>query len=249
MSKFDKYDRNSDFSYALGIFPSFEALENDLHNCIELIISNNANGDGVDRLVNSCKKNNINIMEAPRLLQKISAKKNTHVAMVVKKNFKKPLKTENHIVLHNIMDAGNLGTIIRSALGFNFNNIIIIKPATDIYDPQTIRASMGAIFKLNCIEYNSFDEYFREYSDRMFYPFMLKAQHSLSELTKNISKPYSLIFGNEGHGLSDEFLNIGKPCKILHSNKIDSLNLSVAAAIAMQRFSENYFDRGEQNEL
>lgn len=64
-----------------------------------------------------------------------------------------------HVVLHHISDAGNLGTILRSALGFGYKDIAIIRPATDPFDPHTVRASMGAIFSLRIREYETMDEY------------------------------------------------------------------------------------------
>lgn len=244
MVSHEKYDRKSEYSYAIGAFPSFEALMFAPDNCIKLYVSDRTSGDGIEKLINQCKINNIKIEVAPRLLQRISGKKNTFVAMLVKKSFAELSQYKNHIVLHNIMDAGNLGTIIRSALGFGFHDIAIIKPATDPYEPQTIRASMGSIFRLNCQEFDSFDDYLSLYKERELYPFMLDASYSLKELADiqaKSNKNYSLIFGNEGSGLPNDFKNFGKPCRIFHSSEIDSLNLSVAASIAMQRFTEENY--------
>lgn len=242
MSNIDKYNKEKSFSYALGVFPSFEAINFAQNECIKLIISEEASGDGVQNLLDLCDKKRIRIERAPKLLQKISSKKNTHVAMQFKKLNRELDSNSNHIVLYNIMDAGNLGTIMRSALGFGFTDIAIIRPATDMYEPQTVRASMGAIFRLRCVEFNTFKEYTDKYN-RDIYPFMLSAKESLSTIVNEIgSNPYSLIFGNEGSGLPDEFINIGRPCKILHSNNIDSLNLSIAVSIAMQRFTEINFE-------
>ena len=244
MSSHEKYDRKSEYSYAIGAFPSFEVLMFSPEKCIKLFVSDRTSGEGIEKLINQCKINNIKIEVAPRLLQRISGKKNTFVAMLVKKSFTELAQDKNHIVLHNIMDAGNLGTIMRSALGFGFHDIAIIKPATDPYEPQTIRASMGSIFRLNCQEFDSFDDYNSLYKDRELYPFMLNASYSLKELAEiqaKSKKNYSLIFGNEGSGLPNEFKNLGKPCRIFHSSEIDSLNLSVAASIAMQRFTEENY--------
>lgn len=248
MSSYDKYDRKSDYSYAIGAFPSYEAIINSPEACIKLFVSDKKTGEGIDKLINLSKSHGIKVEEAPRLLQKISGKKNTFVAMLVRKVKKTLAVDKSHIVLHNIMDSGNLGTIMRSALGFGFNDIAIIRPATDPYEPQTIRASMGAIFSLRCAEFDSFDDYFAMFNNREFYPFMLNAQYSLREIVdqqNKIDRKFSLIFGNEGSGLPDEFINLGKPCRILHSKSIDSLNLSIAASIAMQRFTEESFLGGE----
>ena len=54
---------------------------------------------------------------------------------------------------------GNLGTILRSCLGFGMKDIAIIKPGVDIFDPKVVRASMGSIFSLNISYFNSFEDY------------------------------------------------------------------------------------------
>ena len=56
------------------------------------------------------------------------------------------LDDANHVVLVNPGDMGNMGTIIRTMLGFNYSNLAIIKPGVDVFDPRVIRASMGALF-------------------------------------------------------------------------------------------------------
>ena len=145
----------------------------------------------------------------------------------------------DHIVLHHISDAGNLGTILRAALGFGYRDIAIIRPATDVYDPKVIRASMGAIFSLRVKEYDDFDAYRQEFPGHMAYPFMLDGSRSLPDvLAGDTPKVYSLVFGNEGSGLPAEFAQLGQPVRIPSNEKIDSLNLSIAAAIGIYGFTQ-----------
>ena len=130
-------------------------------------------------------------------------------------------------------------TIMRSAAGFGITDLVIITPAVDHFDPKTVRASMGALFHLNISVFSSFEEYKKQYGNREMYPFMLKAKKKLSEL--KVSKPYSLIFGNEATGLPDSFLNEGTSVIISHSNRIDSLNLPIAASIALYEATKEDF--------
>ena len=132
---------------------------------------------------------------------------------------------------------GNLGTIIRSAVGFGILNIAIIKPAVDLFSPKVIRSSMGAIFNVNIEYFDDFNAYLKE--KRNCYPFMLKATTSLSKVI--IKEPYSLIFGPEASGLDDSYLNVGCPLIIRHNNTIDSLNLDNAVSIALYEFTKNDF--------
>jgi TrmH family RNA methyltransferase len=129
---------------------------------------------------------------------------------------------------------GNLGTISRTMLAFNFKDLALIRPAVDVFDPRAVRSSMGAVFKLNFQYFNSFDEY-REAFSRNFYPFMTNGKTKLNEA--KFEAPYSLIFGNEGAGLGDDFLKIGQSINIPISSQVDSLNLASSVSIALYQAS------------
>ena len=144
-----------------------------------------------------------------------------------------------HVVLVNPSDMGNLGTIIRTAVGFGIPDLAIIRPGAAICHPKTVRASMGSLFRLNFQYFDSFAEYKRAYGeDRKMYPFMLKGSVGLDQLQKDEGELYSLIFGNEATGLPDEFLGEGQSVRIRHTDNIDSLNLSLAAGIAIYEFTK-----------
>ena len=69
------------------------------------------------------------------------------------------LQEGNHVVLVNPGDMGNMGTIMRTMLGFNYYNLAIIRPGVDVFDPRVLRASMGAMFHLNIEYFDSFEDY------------------------------------------------------------------------------------------
>ena len=85
---------------------------------------------------------------------------------------------------------------------------------------------------------SGFDAYRAEFPQHMLYPFMLDASVPLAEGVARKKAPFSLIMGNEGSGLPPEFAACGQPVRIPHSSEIDSLNLSVAAAIGMYAFAQ-----------
>ena len=157
--------------------------------------------------------------------------------MVYKKQEGEFEKNAPHIVLVNPSDSGNLGTILRTALGFGLVNIAIIRPAVDSDDPRVTRASMGAAFSLNVRHFDSFDQYRAEFPERQLFPFMLTGAVPLDEAVKKVSGPFSLIMGNEASGLPDEFATYGISTLIPHSGKIDSHNLAIAAGIGMYAFT------------
>ena len=144
---------------------------------------------------------------------------------------------ENHIVLVNPSNTGNLGTILRTMLGFDFKNLAIIKPAVDMFDPLVVRASMGAVFSINFEYFNNIEEYVSKFSSHHLYPFMLNGKSSVENV--KFVEPYSIIHGNESKGLDEKFLEIGESVYIPHSKSIDSLNLSIAAGISMWEASKS----------
>ena len=86
--------------------------------------------------------------------------------------------------------------------------------------------------------YADFDAYRAEYPEHTLFPFMLDASVPLSDVMEHeLPSPFALVFGNEGSGLPHEFASMGQAVRIESNEKIDSLNLSIAAAIGMYAFS------------
>ncbi|MBQ8081255.1 MAG: TrmH family RNA methyltransferase [Clostridia bacterium] len=234
------YTRALDYSYAPGIFPSMEAVRKSPELVRRLLIGSRTEGsEGVARLRALCEERGIRVETADKALARLSGKGNCFAAAVFEKRMLPPAMDAPHIVLHHPSDAGNLGTILRTALGFGFLSVAVIRPCADAFDPHVVRASMGACFSLRISEYETFEEYRAAYPGHMLYPFMLDGSVRLGEVSPAQSKPFALIFGNEGSGLPAEFAEMGQAVRIPHSDGIDSLNLSVAAAIGMYHFAQS----------
>ena len=103
-------------------------------------------------------------------------------------------------------------------------------------DPKAVRASMGAMFRLRIKVYDRVDEYRESYPERKLYPFMLDASVPLQEAVKDKAEVWTLVFGNEGRGLPKEFSTYGQAVRIESNDKVDSLNLAMAAGIAIYEF-------------
>ena len=236
--KIRTYKKDLPYSYTLGVFLTIELLNNRPSNVLKVLLHNKANNStGVSKIITLCKKHNIEYDYNDRLISVLSNKDNCFAVGIFTKYEETLGATINHLVLVNPSDSGNLGTIIRTALGFGITNLALVRPAVDIFDPKTIRASMGALFRISFKYYNTFSHYYQDYQDHQAYPFMLEAKTKLSQV--DIIKPYALIFGNEGSGLPNNFSEIGTSLVIPHKNTIDSLNLSVAVAIALYEFSKS----------
>lgn len=225
------YKKDSFYSYILGAFPTIELLKNRPQDVLKIIIHSSFKNEEVINLINSLRRN-VEMVINDKLLDKLSNKENCYVAAVLKKYKMTIEKDKNHLVLVNPMNMGNFGTIIRSALGFNFKNIIVIKPAIDIFDPKVLRATMGAFFLCNIVYYDDYNKYLEDHPNHKQYSFMLQASQSLQETTFDNKTNISLIFGNESSGLPMDYLN-DDSIIINHSNEIDSLNLPTAVGIAL----------------
>ena len=237
MAKLEAYDKSLDYSYAPGIFPATECLKNAEDRCLRLLLaSSSEKSEGARNLRAAAEASGIRVEIADRALERISKKENCFAAMVYKKQEGMFCENAPHVVLVNPSDSGNLGTILRTALGFGLTNIAIIRPAVDSDDPRVTRASMGAAFSLNVRHFDSFDAYRAEFPERQLFPFMLTGAVPLGEAVKKVSGAYSLVFGNEATGLPDVFAQYGISTLIPHSNQIDSLNLAIAAGIGMYAF-------------
>lgn len=230
--KIKRYQKEFTYSYAFGAYPVIELLKSHPESVLKVLFKEDSFKDGnIPAIQKECEKRNIHTQINNKLIDKISVKENTYVVGVFKKYASKIKEDENHIVLVNPSNTGNLGTILRTMLGFDFKNLAIIKPAVDIFDPLVVRASMGAVFSINFEYFNNIEEYVSKFSSHHLYPFMLNGKSSVENV--KFVKPYSIIHGNESKGLDEKYLELGESVYIPHSSSIDSLNLSIAAGISM----------------
>ena len=233
--------KDDKFSYALGITLCFELLNYCSSECVCVYIhSKFTDAVSYDKLLNLCKKKNVEVIYSDKIFNILSNKENCYVIGKFKR-FKKPVKNgSDHIVLVNPSNAGNVGTIIRSCVGFGINNLVLITPCVDIFDPKCVRSSMGSIFRLNFSLFSSFEEYEKNFPTNTIYPFMLKANNSLTKVS--FVHPASLVFGNEATGLPDSFLKYDNTLIIKHTHNIDSLNLTIATSIACYELTKNNYN-------
>ena len=237
MPSLEPYSKKSEYSYCLGSYPCKLLLEYRPKSVFRLLLGEGARGEGVEALRCKCAGLGIREEAAQKVLRRESGKDNCFVGMAFRKYQSKLLPEKPHAVFNAISDSGNLGTALRSAAAFGYDDVALIRPCADVFEPHTLRASMGAFFLLRVHVYDSFDEYASEFKGRAMYPFMLDGAKDLDVVAAGAPASHSLIFGNEATGLGSEFHSYGQSVKIPQSDRIDSLNLSVAASVAMYAFS------------
>ena len=234
--KIEKYKKDKEYSFSFGAFPTFELIKNKPEQVICLLLHSKLKiSDDIQRLINTCKEKNIPVREDDKTINKISDKENCFVVGVFKK-FEGKNKNDKHVVLVNPSDMGNIGTIMRTMLGFDIKNLVIVRPAVDVFNPKVIRASMGAIFGLNIVEYDSVEEYLNSNKNKKYF-FMLNGKKELGKF-KNVHAKFDLVCGNEASGLPEFLIDEDESVVIQHSKNIDSLNLPISVAISIYEFSK-----------
>lgn len=239
MAAYKPYKKDFPFSYTLGIFPTLELLTAQPQLAEHVFISQKTkSGQGLAAIRKLCTQHNVPLQEVEHaMLQRLAHNENCFAIGVFTKTDATLDAKKSHVVLVNPDDMGNLGTIMRTMLGFGVQDLAIITPAADVFDPKTIRASMGALFKLRIAHFTSFDDYAAQFASHHFYPFVLHGSQKLAATT--FAKPASLIFGNEGAGLPDSFAKIGTTITIEQTDQIDSLNLALSVGVALYHHFAN----------
>ena len=235
--KIQRYKHDLEVSYARGATLTFELVKSRPDWVTRVFLSSSLEKtEGSSRLIELCDRHGIPYETNDKSFNILSPKGNCYVIGEFRKA-KMTLENRSHIVLVNPFDAGNLGTILRTAVGFGITDIAIIRNAVDFYDPRTIRASMGAAFHVWVEYFDTIEDYCTRFPQNERYAFMLTASVPITDIT--IKEPFSLIFGNEATGLPDVFADFCTSVIIRHSHDIDSLNLPMAAGIAMYEFTKN----------
>lgn len=178
-------------------------------------------------------------------LKKISTLKNPNNVLTIVPYLKSELKIEEiagtvSLVLHDIRDPGNLGSIIRTADWFGIKNIICSKESVEIYNPKVIQSTMGAIFSVN-VFYTDLNNLFEKM--KKYHGFQIVGTYMKGENVYQYHFPDKgfLVFGNESSGIGKELeksidQKIHIPPYSKTSKSSESLNISSALAIICSEF-------------
>lgn len=148
------------------------------------------------------------------------------------------LPDESFIALDGIADPGNVGTIIRTADWFGYKQVILGRDCADMYNPKTVRSTMGSLFHLNVVYEPNLGEFIREnFKGYKIFGASVHSNNSIESLKK--PKKYGFIFGSESHGLSEDVKKvITSDFKIEGCGSAESLNVAIAAGICLYNFSK-----------
>ncbi len=184
----------------------------------------------------SCVDENADFYVTKEIMEKISDQKSISYNAAVVKFIPEDSVNGNVIILDNLQDPGNLGTIIRSSVAFNIDTIIISDTSVDLYNPKVVRATEGMIFNLNIIRRN-LEEVIPVLKNLGYKIVGTDVNEGID--VRNISKEnVAIVIGNEGSGMSDSVRNLcDEFINIKISKACESLNAGVAASIIMYEVS------------
>ena len=169
-------------------------------------------------------------------LQRISSLKNANKVIAVASTSYNSYNFKNDItlVLDEISDPGNLGTIIRLADWFSIKSIVCSENSVDMFNNKVIQASMGSVFRVN-IEYKNLISYLSSVNTKVYGTF--KKGNNIR--SNNFDRNCHLVLGNESRGISEGLKNyIDEDISIKKfGNEIDSLNVAVSAAVILYEFT------------
>lgn len=150
-----------------------------------------------------------------------------------KKEEKKKIIGNKIVILDEIQDPGNLGTIIRSSLAFNIDTIILSNNCVDLYNPKVLRATQGILFHINIISMDT-KEAINKLKENGIPVYGTSVVDGKELKTVTNKDNYCIIMGNEGQGLSNEILDLcDQRLYIPMNNKVESLNVGVACSIIL----------------
>lgn len=216
-----------------------KSLKENIH--FSKIIINEAKYKYFENKYNISKCDNVLVL-SENLFEQISTQETSQGILLIYSKIAKRLDEikGDVIVLDDVQDPGNIGTIIRTMIATNFTNLLLTKSSVDVYSPKVVRATMGGIFKVNVI-----------YSDRENILKFLKENRyniigtALQEdsidyreviLNKNNN---AYVFGHEGNGISKEILTqLDQKAIIPIYGDIESLNVSIAVAVFLYKMRE-----------
>lgn len=179
-----------------------------------------------------------NILVTPNIIKKLAQTTTPQGVIGVCKMITPPQNFgEKILLLDNVQDPGNIGTLIRTAVGFNFDLVVLGVGCADLYNDKTIRSTQGALFKISILQ-ESLDVIIPKLAQQNIpvYGTSLVNAIRLDEIIKPTK--YALILGNEGRGVNPKYLQMTNQNIYIPINKeLESLNVAVAGAIIMYHFN------------
>lgn len=215
-----------------------EALENNVE--LEAVLM-------TERIFNKYKENNYpfrHISVTEEVYSKISAEKSPEGIFCVAKTLDKLHNlniiyssdlNETILLLDGLQDPGNVGTVLRTAAAFGCGTVVMSSDCADVYNPKTLRASMGAVFRQKTVTVTDLEGTVRELircRKQVYCATLDETSIELSDIT--VTPSHCFVIGNEGNGIRKEIISASSGTVIIPMQPgAESLNASAAATILL----------------
>ncbi|WP_338984050.1 RNA methyltransferase [Spiroplasma endosymbiont of Othius punctulatus] len=214
-----------------GVHTIEEALK---YGVIESILFTNKNTIKLSEYGDAIKK----YLITEEVAQKISAVKTNQGVFAVCKIIEKEIDlSSNVLVLDDVQDPGNMGTLIRSAKAFGFNSIVAGERSVGFFNPKVVRSTQANHFSMSLVKKNleQMIKFLKANEYLIVGTFLNQdSKKTITSNTKFKDKKIALILGNEGNGIDIEYLeSIDVNYVIKMSEEVESLNVAIAGSIIM----------------
>ena len=226
-----------------GFNSVISAIDSDRAEKIIYLETGRGASNRLEKLIISANSKGLTVEKVSRKEDWIYNSRQTVVALCIpKKTYNESsidkLKSSNIVVLDHIQDTNNFGAITRSAAAFNFNIVCLPKKRSVTITEKTFSVSSGGLENISIVFYNSIFSLLKKLKSLDYWTvgLVMDTEEDISNLHFNDQK-VALFIGSEESGLSNEIQKkLDVISKINMNNKIESLNASVAAGIAMNHF-------------
>ncbi len=143
-----------------------------------------------------------------------------------------PEKTQKVLLLENIKDAGNLGTILRTSAAFGADLVVLFGDCVDLYNPKVVRSAVGCLWKLPILQISTLEEFEKTFKNHTKIATLPRSKNLLKSF--EIKAPFIVMFGSEADGLSEGLIKLSdKDVKIEMAKNVESLNLSISCGVVL----------------
>lgn len=172
------------------------------------------------------------ITVSEEVIQKLATTKTPQGIVGICRIPKNEIRGSRLLLLDNIQDPGNLGTLIRSAAAFGIDSVIISMDSVSPYNDKAIRATQGSIFQVNIIVEDLFQVVQHLKKEKIvIIGTTLEEAQNITNLTKTLD--YAVLLGNEGAGVKQDLLQLCDIKVKIQTMRVESLNVAVAGSILL----------------
>ncbi|MCE5286158.1 MAG: RNA methyltransferase [Pelosinus sp.] len=223
-----------------GIRLSEEALHSDW-DIIYCVYDETVQSERLLAIVDALLGRDCKVVKAsPAIYDKLTETKDSQGILVVVrrkvKSINQVMTAQNPVlvVLDSVQDPGNVGTVIRTADAAGCSAVLLTKGCADLFGGKTVRATMGSLFHLPCVSGLTKQELLECFKQHNIAAFATSLTASKEYFSVNFKQPIAIIFGNEGSGVSEEFLGGAEDrIHIPIYGQAESLNVAASAAVIL----------------